>query len=165
MGVVFLMGLLFIMPSVEQMLIYYHERVSGVLRSLRGSLSFCGQLRGIRISQLITSYYQSIGVFICHCSRKTLDHLLIHCENAYALWSDMFMMFGIQWVLLLDKVASLLFGWCDLLGKHSSNVRNLVPAYMMWLVWKECGSRIFQESVRPIEQVKSLLFCTMFNWS
>ena len=58
---------------------------------------------------------------MCHCSRETLDHLLIHCENAYALWSDMLMMFGIQWVLL-DKVASLLFGWRDLLGKHSSNV-------------------------------------------
>ena len=89
---------------------------------------------------------------MCHCSRETLDHLLIHCENAYALWSDMLMMFGIQWVLL-DKVASLLFGWRDLLGKHSSNVWNLVPAYMMWLVWKECGSRIFKESERPIEQV------------
>ena len=33
------------------------------------------------------------------------------------------MMFGIQWVLP-DKVASLLFGWHNWLGKHSSNIWN-----------------------------------------
>ena len=59
-----------------------------------------------------------------------MDHLLIHCENAYALWSDMFMMFGIQWVLP-DKVASLLLGWRNWFGKRSSNVWNLMLAYVM----------------------------------
>ena len=33
------------------------------------------------------------------------------------------MMFGIQWVLS-DKVAFLLFGWRNWLGKHSSNIWN-----------------------------------------
>ena len=30
------------------------------------------------------------------CSGEMEDHLLIHCETAYASWSEMFMMFGIQ---------------------------------------------------------------------
>ena len=40
------------------------------------------------------------------------------------------MIFGIHWVLP-DKVASLLFGWRNWFGKHSSNVWNLVSAYVM----------------------------------
>ena len=45
---------------------------------------------------------------MCHCNEEMIDHLLIHCEIAYALWSELFMIFGIPWVLL-DKVASLPF--------------------------------------------------------
>ena len=57
------------------------------------------------------------------------ESFLIHCE-AHALWSKLFMIFGIHWVLP-DKVASLLFGWRNWFGKHSSNVWNLVSAYVM----------------------------------
>ena len=74
------------------------------------------------------------------------------------------MMFGIQWVLP-DKVASLLFGWHNWLGKHSSNIWNLVPTCMMWSVRKECNSCTFEESVRSIEQLKSLLLPTLYDWS
>ena len=45
---------------------------------------------------------------MCDCSEEMIDHLLTHCEIAYALWSKLFMIFGIHWVLL-DKVASLPF--------------------------------------------------------
>lgn len=42
---------------------------------------------------------------MCCCSREMVDHLLIHYEIAHALWSEVFTIFGIQWVLL-DKLAS-----------------------------------------------------------
>ena len=42
---------------------------------------------------------------MCRCSREMVDHLLIHYEIAHALWSEVFTIFGIQWVLL-DKLAS-----------------------------------------------------------
>ena len=45
---------------------------------------------------------------MCHCGEEMIDHLLIHCEIAYTLWSELFMIFGIHWVLP-DKVASLPF--------------------------------------------------------
>ena len=45
---------------------------------------------------------------MCHCSEEMIDHLLIHCEIAYTLWSELFMIFWIHWVLP-DKVASLPF--------------------------------------------------------
>lgn len=54
-----------------------------------------------------------------------MDHLLLHCEIAYELWSEVSLMFGIQWVMP-GMAASLLFGWKNCFGKHSSSVGNLV---------------------------------------
>ena len=39
-----------------------------------------------------------------------MDHLLLHCKFAYALWSEVLIMFGVQWVML-DTIVSLLFAW------------------------------------------------------
>lgn len=39
-----------------------------------------------------------------------MDHLLLHCEVAYALWSEEFWMLGVYWVMP-PTVTSLLCGW------------------------------------------------------
>lgn len=36
---------------------------------------------------------------------------------------------------------------------------------VMWLVWKEQNSRIFKDLVKSIDQMKSLLIRTLFDWS
>ena len=69
----------------------------------------------------------------CQCCGEIVEHLLLHCEFSHALWSEVFLMFGIQWVMQ-EKVASFLLRWQKWLGKHSSNVWNLVVACLMWLV-------------------------------
>ena len=33
---------------------------------------------------------------LCHCDEETVDHLLLHCNFAHALRSEVFMMFGVQ---------------------------------------------------------------------
>ena len=39
-----------------------------------------------------------------------MDNLFIHCSVAFELWSLIFRMFGVQWVLP-EKVFDLLCGW------------------------------------------------------
>jgi hypothetical protein len=58
---------------------------------------------------------------MCRCSGETVDHLLLHCNVAYELWSFMFHFFGIQWVMA-GRVVNLLFGWRNWFGKHDSGV-------------------------------------------
>ena len=36
---------------------------------------------------------------LCRCNEETVDHLLIHYKFAHALWSEVFLMFGLQWVI------------------------------------------------------------------
>jgi hypothetical protein len=87
----------------------------------------------------------------CMCKKgwETVDHLLIHCEVAAALWGFIFQRFGIQWVLPA-KVIDLLFGWFNGLGKHSSDIWNLVPHYLMCSLWQERNSRIFEEKEKSL---------------
>jgi hypothetical protein len=36
---------------------------------------------------------------MCKKSGESIDHLLIHCEVARALWSSILNLFGIEWVM------------------------------------------------------------------
>lgn len=58
-----------------------------------------------------------------------MDHLLLDCEYAYTLLSEVFLMFGIQWVVQ-EKVASLLFGWRNWLEKYFLDVWITILAYL-----------------------------------
>ena len=73
-------------------------------------------------------------------------------------------MFGFQWVMQYT-VVSLLFAWRNCLGNYSPNVWNMVPAYLMQLVWKEHNALTFEDIKRPIELLKTLLVRTLFEWS
>lgn len=43
-----------------------------------------------------------------HCG-ETVDHLFLHCEMAYRLWSFVFINFGLSWVIP-KSIPNLLFG-------------------------------------------------------
>ena len=47
---------------------------------------------------------------LCCCDGETVDHLLLHCNFSHALWSAIFEVFVIHWVMP-KTVYSLLFTW------------------------------------------------------
>ena len=65
--------------------------------------------------------------------KEIVDHLILHCKFASALWSEVLIMFGVQWVMS-GTIVSLLFAWRNWLGTYSSKVWNMIPACLMWLV-------------------------------
>ena len=71
--------------------------------------------------------------WMCCCSVESVDHLLIHCPVAYSLWVHMLQAFGIQWVML-GPVESLVSCWRSWLGKSASDIWNMVPSCLMWVV-------------------------------
>ena len=52
---------------------------------------------------------------------------------------------GIQWVLL-GSVDGLLFCWSYWLGKHNSNIWNLIPGCLMWTTWTKRNRHSFEDS-------------------
>ena len=70
-----------------------------------------------------------------HCG-ETVDHLLLHCEMAHRLWSFALITFGLSWIIP-RSIPDFLFGWWNWVGKHSSQIWNLVPLCILWCIWKE----------------------------
>ena len=101
---------------------------------------------------------------MCRCNGETVNHLLIHCSVARALWSWILGVFGIAWVLP-HSVSELLFSWWNALGRHSSDVWNLVPLCLMWTVWKERNSRTFEDVSNTDIELRDCLASNLFEWS
>ena len=88
-------------------------------RCLNGCLSFYGQQLGIGYSLLIIQLKEVspwlIGVV--YVLVMSVDHLLLHCKFSHALWSAIFEVFRIHWVMW-KTVSALLFAWRNWFGKH-----------------------------------------------
>ena len=75
-----------------------------------------------------------------------------------------------------------MFGWKNWFGKHSSDIWNIAPLCLMWILWNEQNSRTFDISnfdwscvcglssgnsllsfrqMTPMEQLSSCIFSTI----
>jgi len=43
------------------------------------------------------------------------------------------------------SVADLLFSWQQWLGKHNSGIWNLVPGYLLWILWTKLNWHTFED--------------------
>lgn len=82
---------------------------------------------------------------------------MLPCNFTNALWCEVCSMFGVHWVMP-RTVSSLLFWWRNWFHKHSSIVWNLVPNFLVWLVWKEHNSHTFQNVKSSLEQLVQALY-------
>ena len=64
-----------------------------------------------------------------------------------------------------NTVADLLFGWFNCFGRRNSSVWNLVPLCLMWTVWRERNSRIFEEIEHSPTKLGELFFGLLFDWA
>jgi hypothetical protein len=96
--------------------------------------------------------------------RTTGSHLLIHCSLASGLWHSVLRSFGVVWVFP-DNIINLLYGWYNCFGKHNSSVWNLVPLCLMWIIWRERNSRVFEDKDQSQSKLIELFFGTLFDWA
>ena len=54
---------------------------------------------------------------MCKRCEELMDHLLLYCPIAYELWSMVFCLFGIHWVMPY-KVSEVLASWQGKFGRH-----------------------------------------------
>jgi hypothetical protein len=102
--------------------------------------------------------------FMCRMDGEFGNHLLIHCSLASDLWNIALSSFGVLWVFS-DNVANLLYGWYNYFGKHNFSVWNLVPLCLMWTIWRERNSRIFEDKDHSKTKLTELFFGTLFDWA
>ena len=81
---------------------------------------------------------------MCCCKEESVDHPLFFCLVVHSLWMYMLQLFGIDWVMP-GLVADLLFCWYHWLGKHNSDIWNLVPGCLMWIIWTKRNWYSFED--------------------
>ena len=101
---------------------------------------------------------------LCCSNTESVDHLLLLCPIAHSLWMYMLWLFGIEWVMP-GSVVDLLFCWYHWLGKHSSNIWDLVPGCLMWTIWTERDRRTFEDEEKTVVQLLEYCQWTLFDWS
>ncbi|RVW53935.1 hypothetical protein CK203_073000 [Vitis vinifera] len=75
--------------------------------------------------------------FLCCEEEESIDHILIHCSRARALWEFLFALFGVFWVLP-SSVKDTLIEWRGfMLGKKHRKVWKAAPLCLFWAVWME----------------------------
>ena len=72
--------------------------------------------------------------------------------------------FGIHWVMP-GSVVSLLSCWHQWLGKHNSDIWNLVPGCLMWIVWLEHNHRSFENKEKMLDELNVLCQRSLLEWS
>ena len=83
----------------------------------------------------------------------------------YELWSMVWALFGLQWVLP-HGFSDLFLSWQGSFGGHRSiDLWRAVPHCVLWCIWRERNSRCFEGKERSISELKSLLLHTFLEWS
>ena len=101
---------------------------------------------------------------MCRHYEETVDHLFLHCEMAYRFWSFVFTTFGLSWVIP-RSIPDLFFGWWNWLGKHLSQIWNLVPLCILLCILKEWNRRTFEDLDSSSDQMLASFSGTLFDWS
>jgi hypothetical protein len=74
--------------------------------------------------------------WLCKRDGESVDHILLHCDVASALWNNIFSRFGISWVMP-RRVIDLMAGWWKSGRPLSATIWKMVPICIFWCVWKE----------------------------
>jgi hypothetical protein len=101
---------------------------------------------------------------MCKHSGESPNHLLLHCETAQSLWSMVFCLFGVVWVMP-RSVVEVMASWMGSFRKSShADVWGAVPLCVMWVLWRERNLRVFEGQERTVLELKLVLLRTLFDW-
>jgi hypothetical protein len=100
---------------------------------------------------------------MCKMNGESVDHLLLHCEVARALWNAIFSRFNLSWVIPL-QVVDLFACWWTGGRSQSAAVWKMVPRCLLWCLLRERNDRQFEDKERSIEELISFFFHSLYSW-
>jgi hypothetical protein len=85
--------------------------------------------------------------------RETVNHLLLHCKIASALWYYIFDIFGLAWIMP-RQVRDLLACWRRKTSNSQSEALwKIITLCLMWCIWRERNDQSFEDSKRTVHHL------------
>ena len=99
--------------------------------------------------------------YMCKSNGELVDHLFLHCPVAMDLWSMVFGLFEVTWVMP-HTILGLLGCWQDSFGRHRNGyIWSIIPHCLMRCLWREINSRCFEDIESSVPDLK-LFFLELF---
>ena len=95
---------------------------------------------------------------LCKSDGESVDHLILHCETASALWHAIFSHFGLSWVMS-NGVADLFACWWTGGHPQSAIVWNMIPFALCGVY----GGKEMQVALSTLEELTSFFFFYSFH--
>ena len=110
-----------------------------------------------KILTLENLWYKGVAVvdwcYMCKKSGESMNNLLLHCPIAYELWSMVWTLFGLLWVMP-QSVIDLLSSWQGSFSGHRSiDLWRVVPHCVLCCIWRERNSRCFEGKEQSISEL------------
>ena len=101
---------------------------------------------------------------MCKRNRESGVYLFIYCPIAFDLWSMVFTLFGIHWVMP-KIVVELLAYWQGKFGRHRNYaIWIAVPHWLMWCIWWERNNQHFEDLERSVSDLKLFFLKNLLDW-
>lgn len=86
---------------------------------------------------------EDVACKFCNLEHESLDHLLLHCQFVWELWSEVLSWWDIQWVVP-QNVNALFIWWMNCKIKSSQKIIwNCIPLAVIWSIWNMRNNHIF----------------------
>jgi hypothetical protein len=102
--------------------------------------------------------------YMCKKDGESIDHLLLHCEVAHALWCNIFSRLGLSWVMP-RCVSDLCACWCSSGRTRSAVVWKMMPICIFWTLWRERNNRCFEDVESSMEVIIASFLYSLYLWT
>ena len=98
--------------------------------------------------------YQSLSLgwcTLCKKNNESIDHLFLHCDFSYSMWSNILKEFGLDWISPRSCKELLTLGQGFPLSKKEKILWKVAVNATLWAIWLERNNRIFKEAEETTE--------------
>lgn len=90
---------------------------------------------------------------LCFQGDESVDHCLLFCSNAYAIWNWIFRRIGIPWAMPFS-LPNFIAMWHGQFYSHKySTLWSLMGFHFLWHIWKHRNYRVFNHSPPIVDKV------------
>jgi hypothetical protein len=101
---------------------------------------------------------------MCKKTEESVDHLLLHCDVAFALWYSLFNHFGLS-SIMPQRVIDLLACWWSSGRLRSATMWKMAPTCLFWRLWRERNNRSFEDVEQTFGELLSSFYHTLYLWT